>query len=327
MRAKPPDVSVIIPSFNRRRFTTEAIESALDQSDVLVEVIVVDDGSSDDTCEWIRNHYAQVRLFQDPHRGACAARNHGLLAARGRYLKFLDSDDLLLSGSLQSQVAFIDQTRVDICYGDWEFFGDLDTPEVGGQPTRIMGRPADVIVALLGSWWGPPSIYLISRQFLKKGDILWDETLQRNQDMDFILQLALNNARFGYDAGIVTRMRVHNEGKIMDSGPRIYGRHCEIVADKVLASLQEGNRMTEKRKQTLADLYWHASRLFWKVDSTDYDRVLKKIKSLYPRFVPQCTTYASPKMKWAIKWLGMRLAERLFSLSTMARQFQVRRLN
>jgi glycosyltransferase involved in cell wall biosynthesis len=327
MFERVPDVSVVIPTFNRREFTAEAIGTAITQRGVGVEVIVVDDGSADDTCEWIRKHYPEVLLFESPHRGAGAARNQGLLAARGRYLKFFDSDDLLIQGSLEKQTTFADLSNAEVCYGDWEFFGDLGAAEVGSQPQRIMGRPADIIVALLESWWGPPSIYLVRREFIATRNILWDENLERNQDMDFMLQIALHGGRFDYDPGIVTCKRVHDLGGIMDTGTAVYGRHCELVADKVLARLKETERLTDERKQALADLFWHASRLIKQASSSDYRRVLTKILSLYPRYVPQCTTYASPKMKWTIKTLGMRNAERLFGLISVMREFRRRAIN
>jgi glycosyltransferase involved in cell wall biosynthesis len=306
------DVSVIIPSHNRRQFTVEAIESAIGQKDVEVEIIVVDDGSTDDTCKWIQKHYPQVRLFQKLHKGAGSARNHGLKAATGRYIKFLDSDDLLAQDSLKKQVEFLNQCEADICYGDWEFFGNLDSPEVGNNPLRIMGQPDDIIVALLGSWWGPPSMYLIRSEFLHNHHVLWDETLKRNQDMDFFLKIAIAAGVFSYIPGVVTKKRVHDLDMIMKSGDDIYGKHCEIIADTSLRLLRECNGLTEERKQAVADLYWHSSRLLKDVSRDDYSRVIDKIGRLYTRYIPKCTTYASPKMRLAVRFLGVRGAESFY---------------
>lgn len=315
-----PETSLIIPTYNRRQFALEAIESARHQVGIDLEIIVVDDGSSDDTCQWILELYPDVKLLEQPHKGGGAARNFGLSSASGRYVKFLDSDDLLTRDSLADQVAFADRSNADVCYGDWEFFGDLNAPEVGGQPLRVMGGPEDLLTALLGSWWGPPSIYLIKRDFIMNNGIRWDETLKRNQDMDFILSLALSGAEFKYCPGLVTRKRVHDQGMIMNSGRDVYGQHCEIIADRVLAALKSNGDLTEKRKQAVADLYWHASRLLYGIDSSDYERVVRKVETLYPRFVPECTTYASPKMKTAVRYLGMRGAERAFEMVSALRK-------
>ncbi len=307
-----PEVSVIIPSYNRSLFTLEAIESALRQSGVNVELIVVDDGSTDDTCERIQKNYPQVRLFQELHKGGGAARNYGLNAANGKYIKFLDSDDLLSPNSLSRQVAFLNNHDADVCYGDWEFFGNLDSPEVGNNALRTMGHPDDTIVALLGSWWGPPSMYLIRSEFLYNHHVSWDETLKRNQDMDFFLKIAITAGVFSYIPGIVTKKRVHDLDMIMKSGDDIYGKHCEIIADTSLRLLREWNRLTEERKQAVADLYWHSSRLLKDVSRDDYNRVIDKIGRLYTRYIPKCTTYASPKMRLAVRFLGVRGAESFY---------------
>ncbi len=95
--------SVVIPTFNRRHTLAGALDSALSQAVKGLEVIVVDDRSSDGTVEWVRDAYSHqpVRvLVNDRSKGPAGARNTGLLAARGDLIAFLDSDDLFLSGHL-----------------------------------------------------------------------------------------------------------------------------------------------------------------------------------------------------------------------------------
>jgi glycosyltransferase involved in cell wall biosynthesis len=306
----PPEVSVIIPCYNRQEFTLEAVESALAQPGVAVEVIVIDDGSTDDTVSVLREAHPGITLIQNEHRGANIARNTGLLAARGTYVKFLDSDDRLSEGSLTQQLAFARAYGADVCYGDFEFFGDLSAPEVGGQSIRRPGSPPDIVVALLGSWWSPPSSYLFRRDAL--AGLAWDEELQRCQDMDFVLQVALSGARFAYQPVLTTYKRAHHQGRIMDCSRLVYGHSCEIIADKVLRGLTGTGKLTEETKQAIADLYWHASRLLWKESPSGYRRLIRKIGDLYLRFIPGCPTYAGPKMRLAVKWLGPAGSERLF---------------
>lgn len=101
-----PLVSVIIPTFNRAHLVVEAIDSVLQQRDASCEVIVVDDGSTDSTSQALAPYAERVRLERQPQRGVAAARNHGVRVARGRWLAFLDSDDLWLPGKLAAQSAF-----------------------------------------------------------------------------------------------------------------------------------------------------------------------------------------------------------------------------
>ena len=96
----PPYFSVIIPTFNREATIRETLQSVEQQTFRDFEVIVVDDGSSDSTCEVVRS-FGSVKLIQQPNAGPGAARNHGATAATGKYLAFLDSDDLWFPWALK----------------------------------------------------------------------------------------------------------------------------------------------------------------------------------------------------------------------------------
>src|SRR5215208_7256201 len=98
-----PLVSVVIPCYNQAHFLGEAIESVLAQSHPNFEIIVVDDGSPDDTSE-VAEHYPEVRLVRQENQGLSAARNAGLARSEGEYVVFLDADDRLLPEALKTGV-------------------------------------------------------------------------------------------------------------------------------------------------------------------------------------------------------------------------------
>jgi len=104
-RATPqPLVSVIIPTFNRARLVTEAVASVLEQGVEQVEVIVIDDGSTDDTRAVLAGYDSRLVYAYQPNRGTAAARNHGIAMANGAFVSFLDSDDLWLPGKLATEL-------------------------------------------------------------------------------------------------------------------------------------------------------------------------------------------------------------------------------
>jgi glycosyltransferase involved in cell wall biosynthesis len=106
-----PKVTVIVPTYNRAWMVQEAIQSVLDQTYTDYEVIVVDDGSTDNTrgvVAELNKHSGKVRYVYQQHRGRSAARNHGMRRARGDYIAFLDSDDLFLPEKLHVQVSALD---------------------------------------------------------------------------------------------------------------------------------------------------------------------------------------------------------------------------
>ncbi|MCX6954347.1 MAG: glycosyltransferase family A protein, partial [Verrucomicrobia bacterium] len=106
MSSGPPLVSVVIPCFNSARWLPATLDSVLAQTWPRVEIIVVDDGSRDDSLAVARRYASRgVRVESIANSGAAAARNHGLALARGDYLQFLDADDLLAPDKLEKQLA------------------------------------------------------------------------------------------------------------------------------------------------------------------------------------------------------------------------------
>lgn len=99
-----PIVSVIIPCYNAASYLAECIESVLNQNYPSLEVILVDDGSTDDSVV-IAGNYKEVKVLKQANSGACAARNLGLKHSQGKYIKFLDADDFLDSNCIEIQVA------------------------------------------------------------------------------------------------------------------------------------------------------------------------------------------------------------------------------
>ncbi len=100
-----PSVSVVIPAYNLARYLPQAIDSALAQSCPAAEVIVVDDGSLDETPELLASYGDRIRILRQENRGLSAARNAGAAVARGDLLAFLDADDVWLPTKLEKQIA------------------------------------------------------------------------------------------------------------------------------------------------------------------------------------------------------------------------------
>lgn len=100
-----PLVSVVIPCYNAQRYIGATIASVLAQKDVALEIIVVDDGSRDDSVALVRRGFPAVRIVEQANAGVAAARNTGIAAARGEWVAFIDADDIWLPGKLAAQLA------------------------------------------------------------------------------------------------------------------------------------------------------------------------------------------------------------------------------
>ena len=146
LKTKKPRVSIIIPAYNSAKYLLEAIESVLNQTYADYEIIVIDDGSTDNTSKVIEPCLQHIRYFQQENQGVSAARNRGLDLARGELIAFLDADDIFMPYKLEEQVAVFDaQPEVGIVNSgfriikeDGEFVTDVErwreipdlTPEI-----------------------------------------------------------------------------------------------------------------------------------------------------------------------------------------------------
>lgn len=134
-----PKVSIIIPVYNDEANVRRAIDSALSQTLSEVEVVVVDDGSTDGTPDVLSEYEGRIRAFRQDNRGAAAARNVGISESRGRYVCFLDSDDEFTPQKAQLQSDFLDgNPGTGLCYGGWQ---DLDMETGAVLRDFTMPRP------------------------------------------------------------------------------------------------------------------------------------------------------------------------------------------
>src|SRR5262245_54923530 len=133
-----PQVSVVIPSYNSARWLPETLSSALAQWGIDIEIIVVDDGSTDDT-EALVSQFAGVRYLRPVKAGVAAARNTGIRAALGRYIALLDSDDIWEPDKLQRQARILDQhDSVGLVFSNYRPFGAEVAYRTGFDRSRIL---------------------------------------------------------------------------------------------------------------------------------------------------------------------------------------------
>jgi len=136
----PALVSVIIPTYNAEHFVDEAIRSALGQTYRPGEILVVDDGSTDRTVEKVREFGPRLRLLRQDHAGAGAARNLGVMYATGRYIAFLDADDIWTPTKLSRQMEILQQDPTcDLLFGHVQHFGKTSRDYGGPVPGYLPG--------------------------------------------------------------------------------------------------------------------------------------------------------------------------------------------
>ena len=220
-------VSVIIPAYNGDRFLGSAIDSVLQQTYQDYEIIVVDDGSTDNTAQ-VAQQYSDIRYFCQTNQGVAASRNLGLAAAMGDYIVFLDQDDLLLPHKLSSQAALLDRdSTLGIVNSGWQI---CDRDRLTSEGAKIEPwqhipnlTPTDLII------WKP--VFLGAMMFRR----IWleriggfDINLEQTPDVDLVLRLA----KIDCPAAWVKQITV------------LYRQHETNASNNALLQAQELNQIT-----------------------------------------------------------------------------------
>ena len=205
---KSPMVTVIVPTFNRREWVGQCLDSVLAQTYGNIEIVVVDDGSSDGTAEWIssQDRYADVSVYTQPNQGASIARNNGIDRANGELIAFIDSDDLLLPNHIEKAVEkfadhddlglFCCDSRMIDAAGDALFGGKTwhtALSEAKGFEVKTGFRTLESVFSFSNCF---PGFTLRREAFEKLGG--FDQGIFPADDYDLALRLAASEYRVFY---------------------------------------------------------------------------------------------------------------------------------
>ena len=246
---KAPAVSVIIPAYNIARFIGEAMESVLAQTFTHYEIIVINDGSPDtEEMEQVLAPYLdRIVYLKQENQGAGAARNAGLRAARGKYIAFLDGDDVWYPTHLSDQIALIESgPGYDLVYADAAIFGELKST----FQTCMESHPSEGDVTFDSLLQGRCSV-ITSTVLARREPImeigLFDETLRNSQDFDLWLRLAKRNgARMNYQRKVQGEHRVY--GGSLASVP-LRSLEAEV---RVLTKMGQRSDLTPAEQATIS---------------------------------------------------------------------------
>ena len=257
-----PEVSVVIPTYNSVRYLTEAVDSVLAQTFRDLEVIVVDDGSTDETELVMRRYPEPVRYIRQKNAGVAEARNRGIREASGRYIAFLDADDTWYPHKLERQLAEL-RRRPDcrFCYSAFTVV-DPDLAPLGIRGSERRGSPLEDLL-LRGNVIGSICTVLCERELLESSGG-FDPELSQCADWDMWVRLATATPFAYVDEPLVTYR--HHDGNMSRSAPLL--EHDSLVVLEKGFSLPDLPAGLSRRRRegfarnymVLAGAYFHAGR-------------------------------------------------------------------
>lgn len=257
-----PKVSVIIPTYNSARYLSEAIDSVLAQSFKDFEILVIDDGSTDETQEVLRRYQSRVHCVRQPNSGVAIARNRGIEQSRGHYISFLDADDTWTASKLERQLAaLVESKHHRICYSAFTVVRSDLTP-IGVTRSRRQGDALEDLL-LRGNVVATPSTVMAERAlFIAAGG--FDPALSQCADWDMWVRLAALSDFLYLDEPLVN-YRQH--GGNMSRNAPLLERDSIRVLEKGFAMSALADRVRARRRpafarnyMVLAGTYFHARR-------------------------------------------------------------------
>jgi glycosyltransferase involved in cell wall biosynthesis len=217
-----PAVTIIIPAYKAAAYVSEAVDSVFAQTFTNYELIVINDGSPDTPQleQALEPYQDRLKYIEHENRGAAAARNTGLHAARGEFVAFLDADDCWLPNYLFEQMDFINNSGADLVYSDALLTGD--SPLAGQTYMRAAPSRGEVTPeSLLAFECNVITSGVVARRQAIMDVGLFDERIKRAHDFDLWLRLAKYGAKLSYQRKVLLHHRILDSGLSGDTDSQI----------------------------------------------------------------------------------------------------------
>jgi glycosyltransferase involved in cell wall biosynthesis len=239
-------ISIVIPTYNRASFLKEAIDSVLSQTYRNFELIVVDDGSTDDTPKLLSSYGEKIKVIKKANKGPSAARNRGIKAAKGGWIAFLDSDDVWKPGKLEKQVQFIkDNPEIKICQTEeiWIRNGKRVNPRKKHEMHSGWIYEQCLPLCIVS-----PSSVMIHRDVFEKVG-LFDETMLACEDYDLWLRIAPH-----YPICLVREKLIVKQGGHADQQSHVISSLDLLRIKAMVKSLESGGLNESQYEAALLEL-------------------------------------------------------------------------
>jgi glycosyltransferase involved in cell wall biosynthesis len=261
--AELPLVSVVMPAYNAHLYIVEAIQSVLAQDYKNIELIVVDDGSSDDTVELACSLGNRVHVFERNNSGPAAARNFGISVAQGEFIAFLDADDMWLPGKLSAQIRYmLDHPDIGVVYGEFRSWyasenGVFIPPNASDQEFLKLSVDNENSGYIFNQLLLDNIVHIITavtRKSILDSVSGFDESLRTGEDYDLWLRLS-RFTRFAKFNSLLAYYRMHSQNTTKI--PRAINSEYIVLRAALGKYGAVGPDGTAATKETLRNRFFH----------------------------------------------------------------------
>ncbi|RLD59735.1 MAG: glycosyltransferase family 2 protein [Bacteroidetes bacterium] len=309
-----PKVSILIPLYNSEKYISETINSCLKQIYKNIEIIIVDDGSQDNSYEIARKfENKNVIVVKQQNKGASAARNKAFEISTGNYIQYLDADDLLSEDKIEDQIEIFKENGESIVTAcSWgDFYGDIEKTKFNKTELWQNLKPVEWLeIAWKNRYMMQPACFLTPRKIIEKSGG-WDESLTLNDDGEFFCRVILQSSKVVFTEGkVFYRRNVEN-----NLSSRSSYKDAKSQLDSCISYQNNIFKVerTERIKSALANNYINFIYIFYRYP--DLVKIAKsKLSDLGYRKIP--VVLGGEKFKKTAKILGFENTLKLRKLIT-----------
>lgn len=274
-----PLISVIIPAYNRAYYVRQAVKSVLEQTHRCCEVILVDDGSTDDTRQVLTPLMDRIHYLYQENQGLSAARNRGLSVVQGDFVAFLDADDYLLPNAFELELrCFQEQPALGAVNSAWRLVNQQGETLFDAKPWSKAPR------LNLETWVLSTPFFLgamLFRQEWVHRTGLYDKNLRQAEDVDYVLRMASLGCKFGWLRCSTVCYRQHDDNMTRNGLEQV--QNIEVMWNKFFArsDLPPSIRQIEHQVRYYRDV-WYAWRVYFTGFPDEVEPYLKRALSYMP---------------------------------------------
>jgi len=312
MEKDTPLISICIPIYNAEKYIIETINSVINQTFQNLEIIVVNDGSTDNTLSLLEGfNDSRLKVISQSNKGQCNAANEAFKASNGEYIKFFDADDILSENFIENQLKTLKGRSDAVASAAWGRFFNNDITTFRLNP-EVVWKDMKPIEWLLGSLNGSNmmqcALWLIPRKILEKSG-LWNEKLSLINDFDFFIRVLLASKEILFTSNAILYYRSGIEGSLSNSKSHEAYQSAFLSTElgvKNILSYENSNRTRRACANAFQswcyEFYPQEKKLYYKGKS--WVKKLGGSKLKYP---------AGGKTQFLVSILGWKLTKRLIT--------------